>query len=167
MTRRASEGDAEERTTSTGLAGFAYQYLTAAVVVVEAYGRQKAIDHSPPVPALYLLGHAIELTLKAYLRQHSVTVRQLRNIGHDLDKAYLQAKELGLLTSCQPTIQHEAALKALNGVYVVKQLEYICTGLATWPRYDLVEELAMDLFSAVGPLVGYSRLIKVAMAEAA
>lgn len=121
----------------------------------------KVIERTAPVPVLYLLGHSIELSLKAYLRQHGLTVHQLRKVGHDLGKCYRKAKELGLLSAWQPTPEQEAELRVLNVLYEAKDLEYIRTGPARWPRLEPLEALAADLFNAVAPLTGFARSVRV------
>jgi hypothetical protein len=153
--------DDDERTNATGLTRFAYEYLNAAFAVVAAHSRQKVIDRPAPVPVLYLLGHSIELTFKAYLRQHGVTLRQLRKIGHDLCRGLEDCNALGLGGAYLPTNEQLAALQVLNDVYEAKELEYIRTGFTQWPRYELVEELAVGLFNAVAPLTGFPRSVNL------
>jgi hypothetical protein len=49
------------------------------------------------LPMYFLLGHAIELTLKAYLLASGVSAATLRNrVGHDLEQAFQSAKNHGL-----------------------------------------------------------------------
>jgi hypothetical protein len=46
---------------------------------------------------MYLVGHSIELSLKAFLLFHGVSLRELRiKYGHDLRKCFEKAEELGL-----------------------------------------------------------------------
>lgn len=153
--------DDDERTNATGLTRFAYEYLNAAFAVVAAHSRQKVIDRPAPVPVLYLLGHSIELSLKAYLRHRGRTVHQLRKAGHDLGKCHRKAKELGLLAVWHPTPEQEAELRVLNALYEAKELEYIRTGMARWPKYEPLEGLAVGLFNAVAPLTGFPRSVNL------
>ena len=40
----------------------------------------------------YLYGHALELVYKGFLFQSGFTIKELRNIGHDLEKALCLVK---------------------------------------------------------------------------
>ena len=54
--------------------------------------------YPPDWPRYFMLCHAIELALKAYLALHGVSVRKLqsRKFGHDLEKLLSKAMERGL-----------------------------------------------------------------------
>ena len=109
------------------------------------------------MPSLYLIGHSIELALKAYLLNHGGTLHELRSktkYGHDLHAAQRKAKELGLSLDCVPA--EENAIELLNTLYSTKQLEYIVTGTKYIPRFDLVESFANKLIRAVSEDVGYT-----------
>ncbi|MGP8434194.1 hypothetical protein ACT2FY_36660 [Paraburkholderia fungorum] len=69
--------DDDDRTTATGLARYAYEYIEAALVVETEHSDKYPGDQISPMPAYFLAHHGIELTLKAYLRHVSVTVREL------------------------------------------------------------------------------------------
>jgi HEPN domain-containing protein len=48
------------------------------------------------LPTYFLLSHAFELTIKAYLAAHGVDAPELKKIGHDLERGYERAVSLGL-----------------------------------------------------------------------
>lgn len=100
----------DERTTAMGLARYAFEYIEAALVVDDRMGQRKEFQVIAPIPALYLAGHGIELSLKAYLRHHGVSVRKLQKLGHDLDRCYRRAIELGLHNVIKPHGAEEGLL---------------------------------------------------------
>jgi HEPN domain-containing protein len=102
--------------------------------------------HDPPDwPRYFLLCHAVELALKAYLLWCGTGRRKLRHkYGHDLTKLVGEATKLGL-----PLAPHTAAeIDALNEAY-----------MKNWPRYpehvlqvctiDQFEIYARDVITAV------------------
>ncbi len=56
-----------EPTTSIGLARYAKDFLEAALAVDDSVGMREEYQIIPPIPVLYLVGHSIELALKAFL----------------------------------------------------------------------------------------------------
>src|SRR5664279_4178495 len=87
-----------ERTTSIGLARYAKEFLEAALAVDDSVGMRKEYQIIPPIPVLYLVGHSIELALKAFLVHKGMLVSELRSkaYGHDLLKCWEKSIELGL-----------------------------------------------------------------------
>jgi hypothetical protein len=90
------------QTTALGLWTRAKEFADAARVVADAAGDRFS------VPAYYLWGHSIELSLKAFLFGCGVPLRTLKDLGHDLKalveearrhdierKIYLDVRELG------------------------------------------------------------------------
>jgi hypothetical protein len=154
--------DDDRRTTAIGLARYAYEYIEAARLVDDHIGAQPGYELIAPVPAYYMAGHGIELSLKAYLRHHGATLRDLKNYGHDLHQSYRKAKELGLLQIVRPSVPEEGALELLNGIYKEKEFEYIRTGMKHFPTFALVEQLAMNLHNAIALHVGFPGVFTVA-----
>ena len=154
----------EDRTTALGLARYAFEYVEAARLVDEHIGHQPGYEIVAPIPALYLAGHGIELSLKAYLRHHGLSVEQLasRAYGHNLHKCYRKSKELGLHDIYKPSGAEEGALELLNGLYMIKELEYIKTGMKHFPSFALIERMAVSLCNAVGPHVKFPKAFAVA-----
>jgi hypothetical protein len=145
------------RTTSLGMIRYAHEFMEAALAVDEKLGSQQGFEIVAPIPALYLIGHSIELSLKAYLLSQGVTLRQLRTLGHDLHASLRKAKELSLLDHAQFTGPEEGAFEILNNLYSTKQLEYIVTGTKQFPVFGSVELFSARLFNAVAAVVGFDK----------
>jgi hypothetical protein len=56
------------------------------------------------LPTYFLLGHALELTIKAYLAAHGLKTRELKKVGHDLQRAFENAVSLGLKIENQDAV---------------------------------------------------------------
>jgi hypothetical protein len=69
----------------------------AYIVAAETLIRESQVE----LPTYFLLSHALELTLKAYLVARGVEEKELRCIRHDLQRAYRRAVALGLRTDNQ------------------------------------------------------------------
>ena len=106
---------------------------------------------------MYLVGHSIELCLKAYLAFHGIPLNELRSkkYGHDLEKCLKKAKELGLNTHVKLNDDELHALTVLNDLYSTKQLNYIVTGVKQVPVFGPIETVCRKLLDAICPLVGY------------
>lgn len=149
------------RTTAIGMARFAYEFLCAAI-------HEHARAHHPTdsdissVPGMYLMGHGIELSLKAFLLGQGMTPRELRKLGtngHDLVEAFNAAISLGL--NCTLSAEHGelAALELLNESYAVKEFEYITTGATCWPRFSVLSIVACRLYNTIATKVGYNKTL--------
>lgn len=152
----------EDRTTSIGLARYAYEYIEAASVVDHDHAGKHPGNQISPMPAYFLAHHGIELTLKAYLRHSGVTVRELgsKKYGHDLHACYRKAKELGLLKIFKETPDDLNAMQMLVGLNDRHGLRYIRTGTKQFPLWSIVEPLAVRLHQAVASVVGYRSFAK-------
>lgn len=155
----------DERTSALGLARYAFEYIEAALIVDDRIGQRKEFQVVAPIPALYLAGHGIELSLKAYLRHHDESVRKLQKLGHDLNRCYRRAIELGLHSVIKPHGAEEGALVLLNGLYAAKELEYIRTGMKHFPTFALVSRLAVTLHNAIAPHVGFTNTFAISFAK--
>lgn len=147
--------DNPERTTSIGLMRYAVEFFEAAEVVDDEIGTRPGFEEFAPIPAMYLLGHSLELALKAFFLAKGVPLTDLRkNFGHNLSKLLASAHERGL---SQDALQLEeaGALSALDYLYSTKQLEYIVTGAKTVPMYGPLETGARRVIHAIAPAIGY------------
>lgn len=146
-----------DRTTAVGLARYAYEYLEAAILVDERETQRNPGSKISPIPAYFLAYHAIELTLKAYLRLNRLTVEQLgdRKYGHNLRTCYRKAKELGLLELFKEHPNDVTALDMLISLNEKHGLRYIRTGAKQFPLWSIVEPFAVRLHQAVASKVGY------------
>jgi hypothetical protein len=146
-------------TTPIGLARYAHDFFDSARAVEEQLGKATNFNLVSPVPSMYLIGHSIELALKAYLLQHGLTLSDLRSYkkyGHDLHACQIKANELGLAAIVSFHPAEEGAIELLNNLYSTKQLEYIVTGTKYMPAFGLVESFAIKLIRAVAINVGYT-----------
>jgi hypothetical protein len=147
----------EERTTARGLARYAYEYIEAARLVDQHHEVRNGNESVSPIPAYFLVIHGIELTLKAYLRHHLVTPRELsrKQYGHDLRACYRKAKELGLRECFKMHSNDMRAMLMLIELNKNHELRYIRTGSKHFPSWAIVEPFAVRLHQAVAPLVSY------------
>lgn len=151
------EQNENDRTTATGLARYAFEYIDAARIVEAEYVEREPSRAIPPMPVYFLAYHGIELTLKAFLRLKGVSVNDLsgRKLGHDLNACYRKAKELGLLQLFKETQEDLDTMKYLVDLNADHALRYIKTGAKVAPYWSQVEPLAVRLHQAVGPAAGY------------
>lgn len=110
----------------------------------------RVLQATPPVrvsywsPTYYLLGHAAELLLKAFLYKHGLSIRELKKINHDLVKLASRARALGL-----PEKVHLTQIGYLADTYKEKSFEYRTKATNTFPCLDLLTEEIEMLQSAV------------------
>jgi HEPN domain-containing protein len=144
-----------KRTTAVGMARYAVEYMEAAIAVME---KRTKSDHEiiASIPAMFLIGQAVELALKAYLLQMGVSLEGIRKkYGHQLHLSLRKAKELDLLSHVEITPEEQQALELLDGLYASKRLQYIVTGVATFPRFIVLKNVALKLIHAIGRSVGF------------
>ena len=92
----------------------------------------------------YLLGHAAELMLKAFLYKHGQTISDLKKINHDLKKLSSLARAKGL-----PDKVQLVQIAHLAGTYNEKGFEYRTMKRKTFPSIDHLTEEIEKLQSAV------------------
>nr|WP_312379579.1 hypothetical protein [Delftia acidovorans] len=151
--------DDPERTTPMGMVRYGCEFLEAAFVMYERAAQPTPpLVPCPPIPALYLLGHGLELTLKAFLLSKGAALEDVRKkLGHDLERAFSSSKENGLGTLLQWQASEESALTLLNVMYKPKELEYIVTGAMTIPHYPPLQNFSIKLFDAVAAPIGFRK----------
>jgi hypothetical protein len=80
----------------------AKDYLSDAEYLI----RDAKNNHSQvKLPTYFLLSHALELSLKAYLAARGVEINDLINFGHNLQVAYDRALELGFRSDDQRVLK--------------------------------------------------------------
>lgn len=139
-----------KRTTAFGTWRFASEYLRAAEAV-EAIAKN---DADIAAPRYYLLGHGIELALKAFLLAKDVSIAELRSMklmGHDLEKALIRAEGLGLSALVPLSSEERSFIVLLNKTYQPKEHEYIETGYAVWPQTSLLFAVLKKVLAAIKP----------------
>lgn len=145
------------RTTPVGLSRYAREFLDTAMAADKTVGEQPGYEIHAPVPIMYLVGHAIELSLKAYLASKGVPLDDLasRTYGHDLEACFNKAVQLNLNTIVTFENDEIEGMKVLNALYCTKQLNYIVNGTKLFPVFGPIQGFAERLLAAVGPSVGY------------
>lgn len=145
------------RTTPIGLSRYAREFLDCALAADDKVGKRLGYEIHAPVPVMYLVGHAIELSLKAYLAFSGVSLRELasKNFGHNLEACYVEARKRALDELVTFEAIEVAGMKVLNELYSNKELNYIVTGAKQIPVFGPIQGFAEHLLDAVGPHVGY------------
>lgn len=147
--------DNDTRTTPNGLARYAREFLEAALAADDKMGMKTGYEIIAPIPVMYLVGHSIELSLKAYLLHKGVSLTKLKNLGHDLEKCYKKAEEHGLQQHVTLTREDIDVIGVLNKLYSTKELNYFVKGTKQFPVFGPLEALSKKLIDSVAPLVGY------------
>lgn len=136
------------RTTAFGMWRFAESYLQAAEVV-EDFSKS---DLHIVAPRYYLIGHAIELSLKAFLLAKGVSLQELRSmklIGHDLERALVRAEALGFLEISPLSDEERNLIILLNKTYHSKEHEYITTGYVVLPETKKLLSILKMVLSSI------------------
>lgn len=149
MTSAPSPLPGSPRTTPLGMLRYGIEYYAAAVVTNTALGRGEGTDPVAPASAYYLIGHAVELGLKAYVLQQGGSLDHLKAIGHRLCRAHDEARKAGLAAHFHASEVEVNALRILDALYSDKQFEYIETGGKTFPDFGLMQTFARNLLIGV------------------
>lgn len=109
------------------------------------------IARPPSFPVYYLFLHAIELVLKAYLRQmEAATMKELRKkYGHDISELMRAANANDLDSLCQLTSRQREAIYQVAGLYLEKRFEYFQLGLVTIPPIEPIAEATDALINGI------------------
>lgn len=84
-----------------------------------------AVKAGSPIVRAYLLGHALELYLKAYLHSNGLGITEMKQrYGHSLEKLLHAAETNGLNTQVHISSALREDLIALHAIYHSKALEY-------------------------------------------
>lgn len=141
MSKDALEND--DRTTALGLLGYAHSYWVCA----SGINPSSIVASHPMAPILYLYVHAIELYLKAFLRNAGCSVSEIRGLSHGLKKLDEHAIRRGL-----PYSQLRTEVIKLAGP-IHTSLRYIQTGPQQHPSLQDLWGVCIELHSTVEPLV--------------
>jgi hypothetical protein len=132
------------RTTAIGLVTDAKEMLKAAEILHES-GEWKVL-----MPTYYLLGHATEVAVKAFLLAHGEDLEKLKKrYGHDIAKSaksVVEAKHGAISLLVQ---EHLPEIELLNFYYKAKELEYRVTGAKSYPP----KEKTIAFLQALIPLI--------------
>lgn len=136
--------DEDERTTAFGLFNFAHSYWRAGAALEKA---DVKASH-PDDPCWFLYCHAVELFLKAFLRAHGVSARDLRQrYGHTIGRLAKEAEKKGLHLDAE---QREV-IKLMGTLGTT--LRYIRTGSFTRPQADALHRTCKSLYGATARLL--------------
>jgi hypothetical protein len=139
------------------LSRYAEEFFDTAMAADDVVGMRAGYEFHAPVPVMYLVSHAIELSLKVFLASKDVSLKELasKRYGHDLEKLFERATELGLDTIVEFEADQFKGMKVLHALFCTKQLNYIVTGEKTVPVFGSIQTLTERLIKAIGLHVGY------------
>lgn len=151
-----------ERTTAVGLVGYAKQYLEAAILVDTQMSKRKSFGHIQAPPAVFLLAHGLEITLKAYLLHKGMDLEVLgkRPFGHNLKRLLSEAQKLGLDELYQGSVEELRAVAILDALNVRHQQRYIETGATVSLPWDDAEQFSVRLHQRVAKKLGNKTLAR-------
>ena len=87
-----------------------------------------------PIVEYSLICHSIEASLKGFLRAKGYTIRQLRDIGHDLERALNTARAEGIESYCRLSADFLRDLATANFSYKHKDFDYLLSGTVSLPK---------------------------------
>jgi hypothetical protein len=127
----------------------------AAALKIHPVASSAADELRQPVSltAYYLIGHSVELSLKAFLLGRGVPVKKLRNkpYGHNLTVLLREARRRKLGNLAKLSTRDIAVLEVLNECYGAKELEYAISGVRRLPHYSLTVAVAKHLLDSIAP----------------
>lgn len=133
-----------DRTSSMGLWTYSHNFMVAASELV----RQN--NANTDGPAYYLVSHAIELSLKAFLRGSGLNLEELKKkLGHDLSKCLSLAVSLDLDKYIEVSDTEKWAIAKINDYYSEKELEYISIGYKEYPPISILISFNEKLLAAI------------------
>jgi hypothetical protein len=141
------------QTTPLGLLNLAKEFAEAAKLVADAAGDQ------PSLPAYYLWGHSIELSLKAFLFGCGVPLRKLKSkdFGHNLKALVDEAERHNIKKEVHLYKRDLKVIVALNYEYVAKHFEYHETDNYDLPFKDWTKRIADRLVLLLEPSLKTSK----------
>lgn len=134
------------RETPAGFIFDAREFLKAAELVLN---RASGIS----LPAYFLFGRSIELSLKAFLLAHSMSAKELaiRPYGHNLVALLEAAAQHGLHVRVPFATIDSGVLELLSHEYLSSRLGYRITGRTYHlPLIEMTEDIARRLVGGVG-----------------
>jgi hypothetical protein len=140
-------------TNERSLLSEAEEFYKAAVLLFDARTHQHLPMADLAGVTSYLIGHSLELLLKAVLFSNGYTEDGLRKIGHDLNRAAALVVELQIGTISEMVDRDQFAISDLNAVYKDKRLEYTITGLIRLPHHDSFLKFLGHLIELAKPII--------------
>jgi hypothetical protein len=81
----------------------------------------------------FLYGHSLELSLKSYLYSKGFNIKQLKNIGHNLETALEKCINTGFEALITVDSDYLKTVKMINKYYSTKEFEYMVRTEKTFP----------------------------------
>jgi hypothetical protein len=136
-----------ERSTAMGFYHYAQSYREAASLVTNANKPFRTTTH-PEAPTRFLYYHAIELYLKAFLRMHGYTPRELatRKFEHDTLRLSKKVASLGIHFDDEDV----QVFSLMGKTDAVIRSRYIQTGSFRWPTLDALNRVCERLRRLIG-----------------
>jgi len=137
-------------TSAHGLWNYARDFYSAAELINEYEPGE--LD----IPRYYLICHALELGLKAFLNNKGVSIKDLSDqgkFGHDLRALFTKARALGLRKEFRYTSTQWAAIRGLYGYYKSKHFEYPHVGPKRLPAYRMLQSTVDGLLRGISPAI--------------
>lgn len=144
-----------ERTTQIGLARYAREYYDSALAADNAIGDRKGYEVVAPPPVMFLVAHSIELALKAYLLYSGKTLKDLKDVGHNLQNCWEKAIQCGITEHVSLTDEDLGILGLISDLHLSTELRYIQVGYKQFPVFGPLQVLAKKILDGICPLVGY------------
>ena len=125
----------------------AKEFSAAASLEAEAAGDRVSL------PAYYLWGHSIELSLKVFLIGKGITLSELKNrvLGHNLTALWERAKSLGIERQIHLYPADVGVIKVLSEDYADKKFEYAETNEFRLPFTHRTKRTADRLVLLLNP----------------
>jgi HEPN domain-containing protein len=135
----------EKRTTSMGLFNQAEAYWLSAMALEEAAIKSGFAGH----PVRFCYYHALELYLKALLRQKYAPGTIADKFGHNSKRLVKEAKTLGLVV----TDEDRDVFYLIGNTDAMIDVRYMRTGFKTWPTLEALRGTAKNVREGVGALL--------------
>ncbi|WP_347986225.1 hypothetical protein [Methylomonas sp. AM2-LC] len=133
----------EINVTTNGLLLHATEFLIAAETLLN---KAADIQYNMQYPIFYLFGHSIELSLKAFLFSSGMTANELKKIGHDISKLFVEAQTRNIQSLVEFNCIDIGVIQLLNIDYSSKKFEYRDSGGTYYlPNIAVTEEIARKL----------------------
>jgi len=137
--------DDNARTTPLGLFNTAEAYRSSAAVLEQAKLRGGHADS----PIRFLYFHAIELYLKALLRQEHNVDAIKSSFGHSIRQLVPEAERLGLCVADED----REIFSLMMDTDAVIEARYVRTGAKTWPTLEGLNRTCASIREQVGKLL--------------
>ena len=145
----------EDRISAIGLARYAREYYDAAIAADDVIGNRKGYEIVAPAPVMFLIAHAVELGLKAFLRWKGVDLEGLKKVGHNLEACWAATCEHGVTEYVSLSDEELGILRLIGDLNSSTELRYIQTGYKQFPVFGPLQEMSAKVLNTVCPLVGF------------